>query len=244
MREMPVRPVLPALLLFLLVLTPAGSAQTGAGSNREAAAIRYTVSFPAPQTHYMEVTATVPTGGRRDIELMMAVWTPGSYLVREYQRNVESVTASASGRSLAVEKSAKNRWRVATGGAATVTVSYRLFAHEQSVRTNWVDADYALINGAPTFMTLTDGVVRPHEVVLNMPATWRTSMSGLRASAGGAHRYVAPDFDTLVDSPILAGNAAIYEFAVDGKPHYLVNQGEGGVFDGARATKDVEALVQ
>ncbi len=241
MREMPVRRALP-VLLFLLVLTPSGSAQTGSGSTRSAEPIRYTVSFPAPHTHYMEVAVTVPTGGRRDVELMMAVWTPGSYLVREYQRNVERVTATAAGRSVAIEKSAKNRWRVTTGGASTVTVSYGLFAHEMSVRTNWVDADQALINGAPTFMTLADGVARPHEVVLNLPPTWQTSMSGLRSLAGGAHRYVAPDFDTLVDSPILAGNSAVYEFAVDGKPHYLVNQGEGGVFDGARAAKDIAAL--
>ena len=192
----------------------------------------------------MEVTATVPTSGRRDVELMMAVWTPGSYLVREYQRNVERVLAMASGRSLSIEKSAKNRWRITTGGASSVTVSYRLFAHEMSVRTNWVDADFALINGAPTFMTLTDGVKRPHEVVLNLASTWKTSNTGLRALPGGAHRYVADDFDTLVDSPILAGNATVYEFAIDGKPHYLVNQGESGVFDGARASKDIEALAR
>ena len=244
LREMLVRQVLPSLVVILLVSAPSGSAQTPNRSTRVAEAIRYTVSFRAPETHYMDVTATVPTGGRRDVELMMAVWTPGSYLVREYQRNVERVTASAAGRSLAIEKSAKNRWRVTAGGASAVTVSYRVFAHEMSVRTNWVDADFALINGAPTFMTLSDGVVRPHEVVLNLPATWRTSNTGLRAMAGGAHRYVAADFDTLVDSPILAGNAAVHEFTVDGKTHYLVNQGEGGVFDGARAAKDIEALVQ
>src|SRR5213075_2880239 len=68
--------------------------------------IRYTLSFPAPQTHYVEVTATVPTGRRPDVELMMAVWTPGSYLVREYARNVEALTASgADGRALDVDKS-------------------------------------------------------------------------------------------------------------------------------------------
>jgi len=240
---MPVKHVLSALLV-VVALSPSPTAQTAAGSPRTPDAIRYTVSFPAPQTHYMEVTATVPTGGRRDVELMMPVWTPGSYLVREYQRNVERVTATASGRSLLIEKSAKNRWRVTTGGASAVTVSYRVFAHEMSVRTNWVDENFALINGAPTFMTLTDGTVRPHEVVLNLPATWSTSNTGLRAMPGGAHRYVAADFDTLVDSPIVAGNAAVHEFAVDGTPHYLVNQGEGGVFDGARAAKDVEALIR
>jgi predicted metalloprotease with PDZ domain len=240
---MPVRKILPALL-FVLVLAPSGFAQTAGAGGRAADAIRYVVRFPAPETHYLEVSATVPTGGRRDVELMMAVWTPGSYLVREYQRNVERVTASAAGRTLSIEKSAKNRWRVTTGGAQAVTVSYRVFAHEMSVRTNWVDANYALINGAPTFMTLADSTVRPHEVVLELPDGWRRSMTGLRAMAGGAHRYVAPDFDTLVDSPILAGNAVVYEFSVDGKPHYLVNEGEGGVFDGARAARDLEALIR
>jgi len=70
--------------------------------------IRYTLNFPAPQTHYVEITATVPTGGRREVELMMPVWTPGSYLVREYARNVEAVTAAGpDGRPLDVDKSKK-----------------------------------------------------------------------------------------------------------------------------------------
>ena len=58
-------------------------------------AIRYTLRFPAPQTNYVEVEAIVPTDGRPSIDLMMAVWTPGSYLIREYERNVEAVQASA-----------------------------------------------------------------------------------------------------------------------------------------------------
>lgn len=241
MREMAAKIVL--ALLFLHVAAPSVSTAQTASSARPPDPIRYTIRFPAPHTHYMEVTATVPTGGKPDIELMMAVWTPGSYLVREYQRNVERVTASGAGRSLAVAKSDKNRWRITTGGAATVTVAYGLYAHEMSVRTNWVEERYALINGAPTFMTLADGVVRPHEVTLDLPAAWRGSMTGLRALAG-AHRYVAPDFDTLVDSPIVAGNPQVYEFSVDGKPHYLVNEGDTSGFDAARAVKDLEAIVR
>ena len=240
MREMAAR-IAFALLVVVAVVSPdsALDAQTA----RAADPIRYAVSFPAPQTHYMEVAATVPTRGRADVELMMAVWTPGSYLVREYQRNVERVTASASGRPLRIEKSAKNRWRIVTGGAPSVTVSYGLYAHEMSVRTNWVDANYALINGASTFLTLTDGLERPHEVTLNLPAAWPRSMTGLRALSG-EHHYVAPDFDTLVDSPILAGNLTVHEFTADGKRHYLVNQGETPEFDAARALRDYEAIIR
>ena len=240
MREMVARTAIAALLVVGVV---SSDSRLTAQIARVADPIRYAVSFPAPQTHYMEVAATVPTRGRPDIDLMMAVWTPGSYLVREYQRNVERVTATAAGRALRIEKSAKNRWRIVTGGASSVTVSYGLYAHEMSVRTNWVDANYALINGASTFLTLADGIERPHEITLTLPAAWSRSMTGLRALSG-EHRYVAPDFDTLVDSPILAGNLAVHEFIADGKRHYLVNQGETPEFDATRALRDYEAIIR
>ncbi len=227
------------LLAVFLMQIPPSTAQTAPE------AIRYTVSFPAPQTNYFDVSAVVPADGRPEVELMMAVWTPGSYLIREYSRNVESVTATGQGgRALAIEKSDKNRWRVATGGAPSVTVKYRVYAREMSVRTNWVEADFAMINGAPTFMTLVGGLQRPHEVVIEPARAWRTSMTSLAPLPGGSHRYRAADYDELVDSPILIGNPAVYEFTVDDKKHYLANIGESGVFDGAKAAKDLEAIVR
>jgi predicted metalloprotease with PDZ domain len=207
--------------------------------------IRYTLRFPAPETHYIEVTAAVPTGGRAAVELMMAVWTPGSYMVREYSRNVESVAAAdPAGRALAVEKTDKNRWRVTTGGAPAVTLRYRVYGREMSVRTNWVESDFAMLNGAPTFITLAETAARPHEVVIEPARGWRVSMTALPEMPGGPHRYRAPDFDTLVDSPIVVGNPTVHEFTVDNTPHALVNVGDAGVFDGAGAARDLEALVR
>jgi len=227
------------VLFFLMTHTAAAMAQTAPEP------IRYTLSFPAPQTHYVEVTATVPTGRRADVDLMMAVWTPGSYLVREYARNVEALSAVGSdGRVLDVDKSKKNHWRVTTGGAPTITIKYRIYCREMSVRTNWVESDFALLNGAPTFITLADLSPRPHEVVINPANGWKRSITALPAIGGGDHRYRAPDYDTLVDSPIVIGNPAVYDFEVDGKKHSLVDVGEGGVFDGARAAKDLEAIVK
>src|SRR6185295_8387583 len=90
-----------------------------------------------------------------------------------------------------------------------------------------------------------DTAPRPHEVVVELPADWKTSITPMpSAPGGGANHYVAPDFDTLVDSPIVLGNPAVYEFTVGGKRHLLVNEGEGGVFDGAQAAKDLEAVVR
>src|SRR5918996_2658881 len=146
MRTQPVHRV--AALLILLVAFAATS------SAEPRAAIRYTLSFPAPQTNYVDVEPIVPTDGRAAVEMFMAVWTPGSYLIREYERNVEAVSATAGGRVFAVDKAAKNRWRISTAGAREFTLKYRVFSHEMTVRSNWVEADFAMINGAPTFMSI------------------------------------------------------------------------------------------
>jgi predicted metalloprotease with PDZ domain len=236
---MPRLPLLLVAAALLMTHVDTAAAQTAVEP------LRYTLSFPAPQTHYMDVSVSVPTERRPDVELMMAVWTPGSYLVREYERHVEAVTAAGpDGRALAVVKSDKNRWRVTTGGAATVSVKYRVYGREMSVRTNWVEAGFALVNGAPTFLTLADRTPRAHELVITPAAGWTRSMTALPEMSGGPHRYRAPDFDTLADSPIVVGNPAVHEFTVDGKKHYLVNEGEGGVFDGTKAAKDLEAIVR
>ena len=234
------------------------------------APIRYTVRFPAPQTNYLDVEALVPTDGRATVEMLMAVWTPGSYLVREYERNVEDVRAFDGAKALAIEKPLKNRWRVATGGAREVRLTYRVYSHEMTVRNNWVEGDFAMMNGAPTFMTIASDVEQPragaaaaagagagakgpaakrvHDVTLELPAAWKTSMTGLPAASDGRpHHYVAPDFDTLVDSPIVAGNPVVHPFTVAGKPHFLVDVATGdadAVFDATRAARDLQRIVE
>jgi len=151
-------------------------------------AIRYTLTFPAPHTHYVHIRAEIPSVGRESLELAMAVWTPGSYLVREFARHVEAVTAQRpDGEPLRVEKTAKNRWRIATGGAACVVVSYRVYGREMSVRTNWIESGFAFLNGAPTFLTLagpstTLGAgdsARPHEVTIVPAEGWTRSITAL-----------------------------------------------------------------
>src|SRR6202022_1365764 len=86
--------------------------------------IRYTLSFPAPHTHYVEVDASIPTDGESPVDLKMPGWTPGAYLIREYSRNVESLTVkdAASGAPLSVEKTRKNRWRVAANRARVIAL--------------------------------------------------------------------------------------------------------------------------
>lgn len=223
----------------LLALTTSGTLNAQAVEP-----IRYTLRFPAPHTHYVEVEASIPTAGRPDIEVYMATWTPGSYLIREYERNVEAVTASTGTTALAVEKSRKNRWKITTGGARTITLRYKVYSREMTVRNNWVEAGFAMLNGAPTFVTLPDGGKRPHEVKVELPAAWKGVQTPLMPVAGVVNSFRADDFDTLVDSPIIIGNPVVREFTVDGKKHALVLEGDPSLFDADRAAADVKKIVE
>jgi predicted metalloprotease with PDZ domain len=176
---------------------------------------------------------------------MMAVWTPGSYLVREYARHVEALAATDSGRApLRIEKTRKNRWRISTNGTRVVRLRYRVYAREMSVRTNWVDEEFALVNGAPTFITLVESPSRrAHEVRVVLPKEWARSLSGMQPGPA-ANTFVAPDYDALVDSPIVAGTPSVYEFRVSDKPHYLVDFREGGVWNGPQAVRDLAKVAE
>lgn len=232
------RPLALSLALLALVFSTDLAAQSDA--------ILYIVRFPKPSTHYIEIEAEYPTRGQPQIELTMAVWSPGSYLVREYSRHVENVTArTQAGKAVRVEKTQKNHWRVSTGGSPSVIVSYRVYGREMGVRSNWIEDGFAMLNGAPTFITLFDKVKRAHDVRLELLGGWTTSMTGLPpVNDGTPHHYRAPDFDTLVDSPIVAGNPDVHEFEAGGRKHYLVNTPPSGTFDGARAAADIGTIVE
>ncbi len=209
--------------------------------------ISYTVRFPAPQTHYVEIEASLPAGSGPTVDLVMAVWTPGSYLVREFAKNVEGLTAATeAGEPLSAEKTSKNHWRVETHGAPRVVVRYRVYCREMSVRTNFVDSGFALLNGAATFLTRAGAEKNPHELKVVPPPGWKVVVSplpGIEGGEAGDHTFRAASFDVLVDSPFYAGNAAVRTFEAGGRPVLLVNEGEDGtIWDGPRSAADAAKI--
>ena len=211
-------------------------------------AIAYTLQF-VPQTHTVVVTADLAVGGRPHVELFMAVWTPGSYMVREYARQVTALDAADAERPdtpLSVIKVRKNRWQVTvTPQVRTLRVTYRLYCREMTVRTSWVDHGFALLNGAATFISATDALAQPHDVRLELPPTWQSVHTALPPHPDGAPwHFRASDFDTLVDCPIVAGNACAHPFTVDNKDHVLATVDGGDIWDNRRAVQDVEKIVQ
>lgn len=224
-----------ASLVSLVLLSAPGPAEPSEGCS-------YRLGFSDARHHYVEVEGRFPTQAKEQLELFLPVWTPGSYMVREYSRQVEGVQAfDSAGHPLKWEKSRKNRWRVHCPGASQVVLKYRVYCREMSVRNAWVDDDFALLVGAQLFIAPTDSLQRHYQVELDLPPHWKKAESGLTET--GKHQFGADSYDVLIDCPILAGNPAVYDFQVGGIPHRLVNQGEDGVWDGPRSAQDVEKIV-
>ena len=210
------------------------------------APIEYVLKAPAPETHMAEITVKVPTGGASATDLMMPVWTPGFYRVENYAGKVRELTVTdAAGKALAVDQPQPNRWHVQTAGADSIILSYKLLCDGRSVTTNWVGSDYAVINGGASFITLAEKNRRPHVIQIVRPDKWKGTITSLDAAGDGQpDKYIAPDFDTLVDSPILAGNFSVHEFTVNGSRHFLVDAGDVGEWDGKAAAANLEKIAR
>ena len=213
------------------------------------APIIHSLTIPDPASHVLMVQSAIPTDSRDSVELMMSVWTPGFYRVDNYAAKVLDFSAHLpTGEPLTFEKTADNRWKIATQGEPMIVVAYHLVCDRGSVSQSIVNQEYAVICGGPTYLTLVDQLDRPHEVRLSLPSQWSKSASGLAPAPDSfAHHYGAKDFDTLMDSPIAAGNLSIHTFVVNGSRHHLVDIGTAADlvnWDGAKKIADLQKMVQ
>ncbi len=231
-------------ILFCLLLAGSLSSLLPAA---ELPPIQYVVSFADADHHAIDVEAIVPTAGKETVELMLPVWTPGSYVVREYSRHIETIRASRllDDAALPITKTAKNRWTVKAPRAdSTIRLRYRLYCRELTVRTNWVEREFGVLNGAATFITLADDKPRVHQVRYLLPIGWQQAICALPAHPQHPHAFIATSFDDLVDSPVVLGNPQVADFEVDGIAHQLVTINGDGLWDNDAAAQDVRRIVE
>jgi predicted metalloprotease with PDZ domain len=201
--------------------------------------MRYHLSCPEPATHLLHLALEVEQPGEA-IELSLPVWTPGSYLVREFARHLEGMNAAdGAGRPLPVERLDKHRFRVRTGGAAVVTVRWKVYANELTVRTSHLDATHGFVSPAGVFLAVRGREGAPHRVVVEPPPGWTV----VTALDGGPKQFTARDYDELIDSPLELGTHRLVEFEVRGVPHRLAVWGRGNA-DLARLAADLGRIVE
>jgi predicted metalloprotease with PDZ domain len=239
MRRLPWLCVLLVLLAGLRVAPPTA---------RGLAPIEYTIRFPDPASKTFTVDVVVPTDKRPQVDLMMAIWSPGFYGLQNYAQRVSDFTANApDGTALDVTKPSDSRWTIATGGRPTFTATYTIAAPRGSNLGNGVTESSAVIIGPATYITLVEpsSTHRAADVKLEIPATWTGSMTALEpARDKEPNHYVAPDYDTLADSPILAGtDLTTTTFDVGGIKHYWTYLGTAE-WDGAKVIQMLQPLLQ
>jgi predicted metalloprotease with PDZ domain len=204
--------------------------------------LAYQIAMPLPQTHLFEVKLTVSNWDGELLDVRMPVWTPGSYLVREYAKQVQDfVATSDKGRKLSVTKTAKNNWQILTSDSSKISISYRVFAHELTVRTNHLDATHGYFNPAALCFYVPGFEDCPIEIKIIPPhLDWQITTPLPEISP---QTFLAANLDTLVDSPFEIGKQQIYDFTVLDKPHQLVVWGEGNL-DPYVAIEDIKKIVE
>src|SRR5688572_4660445 len=207
--------------------------------------IAFYVSMSKPHTHMLEVEVRVTRRPGSEVPaeefLVMPVWTPGSYLVREFARHVQDFSAAdAGGRALRWEKTNKNTWRIVTAGAREWRASYRVYANELTVRTNQLNSDHAFWNNAALLMYLEGFLNAPSTLHIQAPQPWKVA-TGLPAA--GKNTFRAENFDVLYDSPVEVSNFKTISFTVKNVPHRIVIDGEGN-YDPERMKRDVQKIVE
>ena len=206
--------------------------------------IAYTLGMSKPHSHLFEVTVTVEGWSEPSLELVMPSWTPGSYMIREYARHVQDFSAESDGKAARWQKTAKDTWRVETPLQGRVRASYKVYAHDLTVRTCHLDGSHGFATGAALFMYVSGRIKEPVSLEVTTPFRWQVS-TGLEPLGGGNNifRFKARDFDELVDGPLECGTHRVLPFDVDGVPHKIALWGRGNE-DETRLLDDTKAIVQ
>ncbi|WP_345954200.1 PDZ domain-containing protein [Mucilaginibacter sp. PAMB04168] len=224
------------LVLFYFVLMSTTSQAAGTLQ------IAYTVSFPEAQAHYADIEMEIKGLAQSKLNLKLPVWTPGSYLVREFSKNVESFTAQSGSKPVSVTKTRKNVWQLNTQGLSSVKVKYRFYAFEISVRTAFIDVTHAFLSTSGMFFYPEGGLNLPSTIKIKPYKNWNKVSTSLEMVNNDPFTVKSPNYDILFDSPIEVGTQDVFDFKV-GDTHYEVAMYGEANYDAERLKKDMAKVI-
>lgn len=205
-------------------------------------AIAYRVEFLDPGLHVYHVTMTVRNLDPGKHRLRLPVWTPGSYQVADFSGNLFGVIAEFQQQPLNLTQTAKNRWEFETSRVGDVLCRYQVYAYQEGVRQSHLDETHAYWNGAHLFFLLDEFTEVPHLIDIDVPPGWQVA-TGLDRVVDAPYRFLAANYDVLIDSPVEVGRQRMYHFEVAGKRHTLALWGEGNE-DPGRLVEDIQKIVE
>lgn len=220
-------------------------------AGKSAAGIRFRVACADRHAHLFDVTLQIdaPAAGQR---VSLPAWIPGSYLVREFAKNLQGLAARQGRRTVAIAQLDKATWEIDCAAGKPLVLSYQVCAYDNSVRTAWLDAERGFFNGTSVCLRVEGRTGDAHELDVAAPpapagqARWScaTSLKPVAVDKQGFGRYAAANYDELADSPVEMGAFWSAEFEACGVPHRFVVAGAPASFDGDRLIADTRAICE
>ena len=217
--------------------------------------IHYTIRPSDPHAHLFEISVRVADAEQESQRLHLPVWIPGSYMIREFARHLETVTATVSGHAISIGKESKNTWvcgKLPAGARGALLVSYRVYAWDLSVRAAHLDASHGFFNGTSVFLAVAGRESEPCSVDIQAPrgpgfSRWRVATTLPAAGGAGGARplgfggHEARDYDELIDHPVTMGEFELAAFNAGGCRHEIAVTGRTDV-DLARLARDLKPI--
>jgi predicted metalloprotease with PDZ domain len=208
--------------------------------------ITYHIDALQSHAHLFLVTLKIPAPAAEQ-RLSLPAWIPGSYLVREFARHLSAVEATQGARPLELQQLDKASWRVRCDGRGALTLRYRVYAFDTSVRAAFLDAQRGFFNGTSVCLRVEGREDEPHGLELRaLPAGWQvaTALQPVKVDAAGRGLYAAAGYDELVDHPVELGRFWRGRFEARGVPHEYVVAGALPDFDGERLLADAQRICE
>ncbi|MDF3031342.1 MAG: peptidase domain protein [Moraxellaceae bacterium] len=211
------------------------------------AAVHYRIGARRPEAHIFDVELTVAKPAPDGQHLRLPNWIPGSYMIRDFSKNLSGISArDARGRPVSVRKAGKSEWQCAPA-EGPLTIAYEVYAWDLSVRGAHLDQTHGFFNGTSVFIEVVGQSGGLHEVMIERPQGadgWRVATSLPPAEgtpALGFGRYLAEDYDALIDHPVEMGTFTHATFTACGVPHEVAITGRHRT-DTDRLVRDLEKL--
>jgi predicted metalloprotease with PDZ domain len=219
-------------------------------AQKKQSAIHYTIVPKDLAGHLFNVTVTVAAPAPEGQVFALPAWIPGSYMIREFARNIVRIRAESNGEAVALAKLDKHSWQAAPV-AGPLSLHYEVYAWDLSVRAAHLDQTHGFFNGTSVFLRVVGQDAGAHQVDIQRPAdavasNWRvaTSLPELGAKRYGFGTYVAGDYDELIDHPVEMGDFALATFKAHGIAHDIVISGRVPNLDMARLQADLKAICE
>jgi len=205
--------------------------------------IEYKLIIENPHRNYFNVEINYDVTDEKYVDFVMPVWTPGSYIIKDWAKNVIDVQAQNETReTLKFYKTDKQTWRVESVNSQKILFSYKVYAYTTGNPYHaHIEKDFAFFNGALLFMYVNGKKELPCNLTFVYPNNWEIHTS--LQDEFGKDYYGAQNYDEFIDCPAFLGKIEKFSFVAAGKTHYVV-MNAGYEYNQSQITNDLTKMIE